>query len=70
MKVLEEHAAVADLELIDRTIRMRDARSTDARTGRERFSGHEHGMWVLASVEFGEVPAIIVIVFSAEHQPI
>lgn len=48
-KVLEEHAAVADLELIFR---------------------HEPGVWVLAVVEFGEVPAIIVTVFSADHQPI
>jgi len=69
-KVLEEHAAVADLELIDRTIRTPVARRPDVRPGRERFFGHERGIWVLAVVEFGEVPAIIVTVFSADHQPI
>jgi hypothetical protein len=28
---------------------------------------HEAGMWVLAVVEFDDVPAIIVTVFSADH---
>lgn len=37
-KILEEHAAVADLELIDRTIREPDARQPDPRPGRERSS--------------------------------
>ena len=69
-KVLGEHAAVADLDLIDRTIRTPDARTPDARPGRERFFRHELGIWVLVVVEFGEVPAIIVTVFSADHQPI
>jgi hypothetical protein len=32
-KVLEEHAAVADLDLINRTIRMPDARRPDVRPG-------------------------------------
>jgi hypothetical protein len=36
-KVLEEHAGVADLELIDRTIRSPDERRPDPRPGRERF---------------------------------
>jgi hypothetical protein len=69
-KVLEEHAAVADLELIDRTIRSPDERRADPRPGRERFLRHERGLLVLAVVEFGEVPAIIVTVFSAIPEPI
>jgi hypothetical protein len=64
-KVLEEHAGVADLELIDRTIRSPDQRRPDPRPGRERFLRRERGLLVLAVVEFGEVPAIIVTVFSA-----
>jgi hypothetical protein len=64
-KVLEEHAAVADLELIDRTIRSPDERRPDPRSGRERFLRRERGLLVLAVVEFGDVPAIIVTVFSA-----
>lgn len=68
-KVLEEHSAVADLELIDRTVRMPDARRPDVRPGRERFFRHETGIWVLVVIEFGDVPAIIVTVFAADHQP-
>lgn len=68
-KVLEEHASVASLDLIDRTIREPDDRRPDPRPGRERFFRHERGLWVLAVVEFGEVPAIIVTVFSADHTP-
>ncbi len=64
-KVLEEHAAVADFGLIDRTIRSPDERRPDPRHGRERFLRRERGLLVLAVVEFGEVPAIIVTVFSA-----
>lgn len=64
-KVLEEHAAVADLDLIDRTIRRPDERRPDPRPDRERFLRREGGLLVLAVVEFGEVPAIIVTVFSA-----
>jgi hypothetical protein len=64
-KVLEEHAAVADLELIDRTIRRPHERRPDPRPARERFLRRERGLLVLAVVEFGEVPAIIVTVFSA-----
>jgi hypothetical protein len=66
-KILEEHAAVADLALIDRTVRMPDERRIDPRPDRERFLRHEAGLWVLAVVEIGEVPAIIVTVFSAER---
>lgn len=68
-KILEEHAAVADLGLIDRTIREPDDRRPDPRPGRERFFRQEAGLWVLAVVEFGEVPAIIVTVFSADEPP-
>jgi hypothetical protein len=64
-KVLEEHAAVADLEVIDRTIRSPDERRPDPRSGRERFLRRERDLLVLAVVEFGDVPAIIVTVFSA-----
>ena len=68
-KILEEHAAVADLEIIDRTIRSPDDRRPDIRLGRERFFRREGRLWVLAVVEFGEVPAIIVTVFSADRPP-
>lgn len=68
-KILEEHAAVADLDLIDRTIRAPDERRPDPRPGRERFFRHDGDLWVLAVVEFGDVPAIIVTVFSAERPP-
>jgi hypothetical protein len=69
-KILEEHTAVADLDLIDRAVRTPDDRRPDARPGRERFFRHELGIWVLAVVESGEAPAIIVTVISADHQPI
>lgn len=69
-KVLEEHPAVADLDVIDRTVLMPDARQPDVRPDRERFFGREAGLWVLVVIEFGEVPAIIVTVFAADHQPI
>jgi hypothetical protein len=64
-KILEEHAAVADLALIDRTVRAPDQRRPDLRPGRERFLRRENGVLVLAVVGFGDVPAIIVTVFSA-----
>jgi len=66
-KILEEHAAVADLALIDRTIRLPDERRADPRPGRERFFRREAGVQVLAVVEFGEVPAIIVTVFASDR---
>ena len=65
-KVLEEHAAVADLDLIDRTVRMPDSRRPDVRADRERFFRREAGILVLVVIEFGEVPAIIVTVFAAD----
>jgi hypothetical protein len=68
-KILEEHASVADLALIDRTIRQPDGRRPDVRPGRERFFRHDEQIWVLAVVELGEVPAIIVTVFSASGPP-
>ena len=40
-KVLEEHSAVADLDLIDRTVREPDERRPDPRPGRERFLRRE-----------------------------
>jgi hypothetical protein len=36
-KIVEEHPAVADLELVDRTVRRPDERRPDPRPGRERF---------------------------------
>lgn len=69
-KIIEQHSAVADLALIDRTIRAPDERRPDPRPGRERFFRHEAGMWVLAVVEFGPQPAIITTVFSADRPPI
>lgn len=54
-KILKEHAAVADLALIDRTIREPDERRPDVRPRRERFFCREGGIRVLAVVEFGEV---------------
>ncbi len=68
-KLLEEHQGVADLELIDRTVRDPHARRPDPRAGRERFFRRDGELWVLAVVEFGEVPAIIVTVFSADGPP-
>lgn len=65
-KILEEHASVADLGLIDRTIRQPDGRRADVRPNRERFFRRDGRIWVLAVVEFTEVPAIIVTVFSAD----
>jgi len=68
-KILEEHAAVADLDAISRTIRSPDDRRADVRPGRERFFRREGHLWVLAVVEFGDIPAIIVTVFSTERPP-
>jgi hypothetical protein len=68
-KILEEHAAVADLALIDRTIRRPDQRRRDSRPGRERFFRLESRLWVMAVVEYGEPSAIVVTVFSAERPP-
>jgi len=68
-KVLEEHAGVADISLIDRTVRDPHKRRPDPRPGRERFLRSEAGLWVPAVVEFGELPAIIVTVFAADPFP-
>jgi hypothetical protein len=68
-KILEEHPAVADLTVIDRTVREPDERRPDIRPNRERFYRRDGRLWVLAVVEFGEVPAIIVTVFSAARPP-
>lgn len=68
-KILEEHPAVADLGLIGRTVREPDERRPDPRPDRERFFRREGGLWVLAVVEFGERPAIIVTVFSFDRPP-
>ncbi len=65
-KILEEHGAVADLDLIDRTVRHPDLREPDPWDGRERFFRHEGALVVLVVVEFGEMPAIIVTVFAAD----
>lgn len=56
-KILEEHPAVTDLDLIDRTIRQPDERRPDPRPGRERFLRREGDLWVLAVVDFNGVPA-------------
>ena len=66
-KILEEHSAVADLDLIDRTIREPDERRSDPRPDRERFFRCEGDLWVLAVVDFEGVPAIIVTVFATER---
>jgi len=68
-KILQEHASVADLALIDRTIRAPDERHPDPRPGRERFFRLEAGAWTLAVVEFGQRPAIITTVFAADRPP-
>jgi hypothetical protein len=68
-KILEEHAAVADLTVNDRTIRQPDQRRPDVRPNRERFFRQDGRLRVLAVVEFGEVPAIIVTVSSATNPP-
>lgn len=67
-KIVEEHAAVADLALIDRAIRQPDQRRPDTRPGRERFFRREADLRVLAVVELGEVPAIIVTVFATDRR--
>ncbi|MDQ3632396.1 MAG: hypothetical protein M3417_14220 [Actinomycetota bacterium] len=67
-KVLEEHAAVADLVLIDRTVRAPDERRADPRPDRERFFRREANLRVVAVVDLGEAPAIIVTVFSADRR--
>lgn len=69
-KIVQEHPAVADPELIDRTVREPDERHPDTRPGRERFFRREGQLWVLAVVDFVGVPAIIVTVFSAERPPV
>lgn len=69
-KIVQEHAAVADLDLIDLTVREPDERHPDSRPGRERFFRREGGLWVLAVVDFVGVPAIIVTVFSADRPPV
>ena len=46
-KILEEHSAVADLDLIDRTVREPDDRRPDPRDGRERFFRQEGDVWCL-----------------------
>ena len=66
-KILEEHPAVADLELIDRTVHEPDERRPDPRPGRERFFRREDSLWVLAVVDFDGIPAMIVTVFSADR---
>jgi hypothetical protein len=68
-KILEEHSAVADLDLIDRTIREPDERRSDPRPGRVRFFRRKGDLRVLAVVDFEGVPAIIVTVFSTERSP-
>ena len=69
VKILEEHPAVADLDLIDRTIRAPDERWPDPRPNRTRFFRRERELWILAVVDFEGVPAIIVTVFSTERPP-
>lgn len=69
-KIVQEHPAVADLELIDKTVREPDERHPDTRPGRERFFRREGRLWVLAVVDFVGLPAIIVTVFSAERPPV
>jgi hypothetical protein len=55
-KILEEHPAVADHDLIDRTVREPDERRLDPRPGRERFFRREGNLGVLAVVDFDGVP--------------
>ncbi|HWH12595.1 MAG TPA: hypothetical protein VG165_15835 [Solirubrobacteraceae bacterium] len=66
---MRSNAAVADLALIDRTVRRPDERRRDPRPGRERFFRREDRLWVMAVVEYGEPSAIIVTVFSADRPP-
>lgn len=56
--------------MIDRTVRAPHERHADPRPGRERLLRREGELWVLAVVEFGEVPAIIVTVFAAQRPPV
>jgi hypothetical protein len=59
-KILEEHPAVEDLDLIDRTVRQPDDRWPDPRPTRERFFRREGDLWVLAVVDFEDVPDELV----------
>lgn len=68
-KILEYHAAVADLGLIDQTIRLPEGRRQDPRPSRERFFRRHAGAWVLSVVEFDKRPAIITTVFSTDRAP-
>lgn len=68
-KVLEEHDEVADLELIDRTVRDPHAREEDPLPDRERFYRREQGAWTVVVVHFALVPAIIVTAFTPHHPP-
>jgi hypothetical protein len=68
-KIVEEHPAVADLELIDRCVRHPDKRRPDPRPARERFFRQEPDGWALAVLDFAESPAIIVTVFLADKPP-
>jgi hypothetical protein len=69
-KILEEHTAVADLDLIDRSVRRPDGRRSDRQPGRKRFFRKEAVGWALAVVDFDVAPAIIVTVFLADEPPL
>jgi hypothetical protein len=68
-KIVEQHAAVADLELIDRTIQDPHHRRPDVRPGRERFFRREGDLWVLVVVEFSEALRSSVTAFLAHRPP-
>jgi hypothetical protein len=68
-KIVEQHAAVADPELIDRTSQDPHHRRPDVRPGRERFFRREGDLRVLVVGEFSEVPAITVAAFLAHRPP-
>lgn len=68
-KILEEHASVADLELIGKTVKEPDGRRPDPRPGRQRFFRYERALWVLVVVALDADPAIIVTAFAARHPP-
>lgn len=68
-KVLEVHREVADLGLIDRTVREPHVREDDPILRRERFYRRERGAWTLVVVLYESVPAIIVTAFTPERPP-
>lgn len=68
-KVLDEHAQVADLDLIDRVVRDPHAREPDPLPDRERLYRREGRAWTMVVVSYAPKPAIIVTAFTPRRPP-